>query len=111
MGLTNNDNLVLQTTTGLNTNSLVSVTTSLDVSENLYVTWAVIANSGTNSSHVMELQCSLDDTNWFAMSPAVEITGTGMNCGDVPFPAQYARVKVKTVEGASSTVNIIINAK
>lgn len=94
--------------TGLDADSTSTVSASLNVAENSYVAWTVVANTGTHGTHVITLQCSLDDTNW--ASTASTLTGLG-TVDNIQITAKYVRLKVTTRESAASTVDIIIQAK
>lgn len=94
-------------TTGVDANSTSSVTDSLDVSKARRVGVQVVGVTGTHSTHVIQLQGSVDDTNWAALS--VEVTGEGIAEADSALP--YIRAKVKTAEGGTATANVTIFAK
>lgn len=94
--------------TGLNANA-TTLSNSLDIGNAALVIFQVLANSGSHSTHVLTLQCSVDDTNWNDVSGAT-LTGVGVN-GEITVASQYVRLKVTTNEGGASTVDIIIQAK
>lgn len=97
-----------QATTGINANSTITVTTGLDIKENQYISWQVIANTGANTTHVITLQCSLDNSTW--QNTASTVTGVGIE-DNIQVTARYVRLKVTTAEGGASTVNVLLNAK
>ncbi len=66
------------------------------------------ANTGGNTTHIVTLQCSLDDTNW--NNTAATVTGVGLQ-DNTQVSARYVRLKVTTAEGSASTVDVIIQAK
>ncbi len=86
-----------------------TVTQSLDMSRARDVSFQVIANTGTHATHVVTLQVSMDDTNWFTTS--LSVTGTGVTSSSFFNVAKFARLKVTTVEGAASTVDLTMQAK
>jgi len=96
------------TQTGLDANSTSTVSSSLDIAENNWVCYTILANTGTHATHVITLQCSPDDTNWY--NTASTITGVGI-IDNVQIGARYVRLKVTTAEGGTSTVDVIIQGK
>ncbi len=95
------------TQTGLDSNAS-STTSSLDISDNEWVAFEAIANTGTHGTHVLTLQCSMDDSNW--TDTASTLTGTGV-VDKVQIIAKFVRLKVTTVESATSTIDVTIQAK
>ena len=79
-----------------------TVTQSLDMRNARDVVFQVIANSGTHATHVVTLQVSMDDTNWFTTS--FSLTGVGITSTSFLNLAKFARLKVTTVEGAVASV-------
>ena len=96
-----------QVDTGVNANTN-STTTPLTMYEAKLIGFYVIANTGTNSNHIATLQISPDGTNWFDTDHT--ITGIG-NLHEVVCATEEVRVKITTLEGSSSTVDIIIIIK
>ena len=94
--------------TGLNTNNNGAVTASLDIHDNASIAFEIQAASGTHGTHVIMLQCSLDDSSW--LNTSTTITGVGVK-NNIAITTQYVRLKVTTVEGGASTVDIIIQGK
>lgn len=101
-------NFTDQITTALDANSILSVTNSLDIRDDFYVSMQVIANSGGNTTHVVTLQCSLDSSTW--KNTASSITGVGL-VDNVQVTARYIRAKITTQEGSPSTIDVLLNAK
>ena len=93
--------------TGVDANA-TTTTVSLHVDDNKKVAFHVVAATGSHATHVITLQCSLDDSNWFDTSST--ITGLGV-VNNVDIITHFVRLKVTTNEGSASTVNIIIQAK
>ena len=85
-----------------------STTTVLHIEDNNKIAYHVVAASGTHATHVITLQCSLDNSNWF--DSASTITGLGV-VNNVDITSHYVRLKVTTLEGGVSTVNTIVQAK
>lgn len=94
--------------TGLDANSTSTVTDSLDIKENKKVALSVNGDTGTHNTHIVSLQCSVDDTVWTTMSDS--ITGESVK-NNVEVITRYVRAKVTTAEGGVSTVDICIQAK
>ncbi len=86
-----------------------TVTASIDMNFARDLAFQVIANSGSHSNHVVKLQVSMDDSNWFTTSQS--ITGVGITPTSFMNLARYARLKVTTAEGAPSTVDLTLQAK
>lgn len=85
-----------------------SVSSSLEITENDWICYNVLDGSGTHSTHVVTLQCSANNIDWY--DTASTITGLGI-VDNVQIGARYVRLKVTTVEGATSTIDILIQAK
>ena len=86
-----------------------TVTPSLDMSNARDVIFQVIGNAGLHTTHVVKLQVSLDDVNW--RTTVLSVTGEGISDGSSLNIAKFARLKVTTVEGAASTVDLTMQAK
>ena len=95
--------------TEIDANSTSTVTASLDISESRLCIFQVLGNTGAHTSHVLTLQCSLDDSVWNVIAGAT-VTGAGVK-GEIEVASQFIRLKVTTAEGGASTVDIIIQAK
>lgn len=93
--------------TGVDANA-TSTTASLHVEDNKKVAFHVVAATGTHATHIITLQCSLDNSNWF--DTASTITGLGV-VNNVDIITHFVRLKVTTNEGGASTVDIIIQGK
>ena len=93
--------------TGLDANATTTSTT-LDVQDNANVAFSIVGASGTHATHVVTLQCSLDDSAWQDTSSTV--TGVGV-VDNVSITTRYVRLKVTTDEGGTSTIDIIIQGK
>ena len=93
--------------TGLDANA-TTTSTSLNVQDNANVVFSIVGASGTHATHVVTLQCSLDDSAWQDMSSTV--TGVGV-VDNVPVTTKFVRLKVTTNEGGTSTIDIIIQGK
>jgi len=98
---------VTSSTAGADVNDTATVTTALDCSEARRVGVQVTGATGTHATHVVELQVSVDDTNYYAIS--TEVTGEGV--AEVETAATKVRAKVKTAEGTAATANIVVYAK
>lgn len=97
-----------QTTTGIDANDTDSVTVGLDIKSNDFVSFQIIANTGGNTTHILTLQCSLNNSTW--QNTSSTITGVGL-LDNIQVSARFIRVKVTTAEGGASTVDVLINAK
>lgn len=95
------------TQTGQNANATTN-SRSLDIKGARFVSWEVIANTGTNGTHVITLQTSPDDTNW--TSTASTLSGLGV-VRNLQVSFRFVRLRVTTNEGGASTVDWFINAK
>lgn len=93
--------------TGIDVNA-ATTTTSLHVDDNKKVAFHVVAATGTHATHVITLQCSLDDINWF--DTPTTITGLGVK-NNIDIITHFVRLKVTTNEGSAATVDIIIQGK
>lgn len=94
--------------TGLNADSTATVSSSLDIGGAKTVFFSVAANTGTHASHIVTLQCSADGSSWSDTSST--LTGVGA-VDNISIAARHVRLKVTTAEGASSTIDIVIQAK
>ena len=108
MTITNISNFHELKQTGLDANA-TTTTNSLDISGATLVIFQVLGISGSHATHVLTLQHSVDDSNWNDVSGAT-VTGEGVK-SDVTVVAHFVRLKVTTLEGGVSTVDIIIQAK
>ena len=72
------------------------------------VSWQVVANTGTNGTHVITLQESPDNSVWTNTASTLGGVGVVRNF-QVAF--HWVRLRVTTNEGGASTVDWFINAK
>ena len=93
--------------TGLDANA-TTTSTSLDVQDNENVAFSIVAATGTHATHVVTLQCSLDDSAW--QDTTTTQAGVGVK-DNVPITTKFVRLKVTTDEGGTSTIDIIIQGK
>jgi len=93
--------------TGLDTNNSGAVTASLYINGNKTIGIYVHAATGTHGTHVLTVQVSADDINWFDSSNTI----TGIGYVEADTIAQYVRVKVTTPESATSTCDLYITSK
>ncbi|MEE9304394.1 MAG: hypothetical protein V3U84_11525 [Thiotrichaceae bacterium] len=84
-----------------------STTASLDINGNDAVGLFVSAVSGTNTTHIITLQESVDDSTFFDSSLFVNQLGSV----EGTVTTEFVRAKVTTVEGAASTVTVSISSK
>ena len=94
---------------GLDANSVGAVSTSLEIKENDTTSMQVIANTGGNTTHIIDLQCSSDNANWHNVVSG-SVVGTGIATGLI-VGARYIRARVSTAEGGASTVDVYLQAK
>ena len=92
---------------GFNTNDSGAVSDSLYINGNKTIGIYVIAATGAHSNHIITIQISPNDSDWFDSADTV----TGLGYKEVDTIAQYIRVKVTTVESATSTCDIFIASK
>jgi len=104
---TSGEHFAEQKDTGVDANA-TTTTTVLHVEDNTKIAFHVVAASGAHTTHVITLQCSLDNSNWFDTSST--ITGVGL-LENIDTTCHFARLKVTTNEGGASTVDTIIQAK
>jgi len=97
-----------QTTIGVNADA-TSTTTGLEITENGFVSMQIIANTGTHATHIIDIQCSTNNSNWHDVTGG-SVTGVGI-VDSIQVTTQFVRARVSTVEGVASTVNIILQAK
>lgn len=97
----------IQLDEGVNANS-ASTTEPLTMYDAKLLGFYVVAKSGAHTKHVAMLQISPDGVNWFDTTHTV--TGVG-NLHDVVCAAEEVRIKITTLEGATSTVDITIIIK
>lgn len=95
-------------TLGMNTNSSGALTSSLDVREATLIALLVVGKTGTHASHIITLQSSPNDTDWFDMTDT--LTGDGV-LHDVSCACKFIRAKVTTPEGGTSTCDVYIQIK
>jgi len=93
---------------GLDANSLGAVSASLEIKENTITSMQIIANTGGNTTHQIDLQCSTNNVNWHDVGSGV--IGIGIEDG-LTVGARYIRARVSTAEGAASTVDVYLQAK
>lgn len=94
--------------TNIDANAL-SVSSWLDIRENTLVSFQVRGNTGSHGSHIVTLQQSFDKTG-DALSTSSTVTGLGIK-DNIQISTGFVRLKVTTVEGAASTIDILIQAK
>ncbi len=95
---------------GLNANSAVAVSSSLEIKENTVVSMQVINSSGTHNNHIIDLQCSSNNSNWHNVDGG-DVTSLGITDPSVIVGARYIRARVSNVEGEASTVDVYLQAK
>ena len=100
---------VSTTKSGLNTNSLGAVTTSIDITAATMFSWCVTGATGAHANHKVKLEISFDNTKW--LDSASHITGIDVFSSENDVSIGYIRFMVDVVEGATSTVDIIVNSK
>lgn len=94
--------------TGLDANASVN-SNSIDVGPSRLASFQVLANTGVHTTHVYQLQCSLDGINFSDISGAT-LNQLGIK-GGIGVSTKFIRLKPSVLEGAASTVDIIIQAK
>ncbi len=94
--------------TGLDANSVGAVSASLEIKENTVTSMQVIANTGGNTTHQIDLQCSTNNVNWHNVGSGV--IGVGIEDA-LTVGARYIRARVSTAEGGASTVDVYLQAK
>ena len=94
---------------GFDANNSGAVSSSLDIKEDSLVTMQVIANTGTNTTYIIDLQCSTNNSNWHNVAGG-SINQTGIVDG-LTVGARYIRARVSTAEGGASTVDVYLQAK
>ena len=92
---------------GFDANVVNATSASLYINGNKTVGVYVHAVTGTHGTHIITIQISANNTDWFNSTSTV--TGTGFVEFDTI--AQYVRIKATTAEGAASTCNIKIASK
>ena len=105
---TPNTNFADATAYQIDTDDVASATDTLNIEESLTIGFFTTAVSGTHASHILTLEVSPDGTDWYASS--LTKTGVGYANGYTT-AAKFCRVRCSTAEGASSQVNVIIQAK
>ncbi len=83
---------------------------AFDIGMAINVIVQVLANTGTHVTHIIQLQCSIDGTTDWEDMAGITITGLGATFAS-PVAARFVRVRVSTVEGGVSTVDIKVQAK
>lgn len=102
------DNFNELTTTGVDANAN-TVTAALELRGAINVAMYTKVNTGASTTHVVTIQVSPDDkTTWFDTTHTV--LGIGMTHDNVCV-ATHIRAKVTIVEGAPSTIDIILIIK
>ena len=92
---------------GIDTDNNGAVTSSLYINGNKTVGVYVTAVTGSHATHVLTVQVSADDSNWFDSSSTV----TGIGFVEFDTIAQHVRAKVTTAEGSASTVDLFLTSK
>lgn len=98
-----------QTLLNLNTNVQGATTNSIDVTAQTILGWRIISKSGSHNIHKIALQFSFDNQNWSASGSRVK--GSDVTSIKSNIAVGYIRFRVTIVEGSTSTVDIIVNAK
>lgn len=97
-----------QVDTGVDTNVLNTTTTPLRMDGAKNASLYVVANTGAHANHVLTLQVSHDNSNWYDTTHTV----TGVNNEhDIYCIAGWVRAKVTTAEGGASTSDVSIIIK
>ena len=97
------------TRSGLDTNVANAVTASVDITAQTSFSWCVFGATGAHDNHVVIIQYSLDNITF--VDSSAKVLGTDIISQEHDITAGYLRWKVLTAEGATSTVDISINAK
>ena len=92
----------------LDANDLASVSKSLDIRENSLVAFGAKPISGSHSTHKITLQQSMNNADWAAT--AFVLTGSGI-VDNIATAVRFVRLKVTTVQGSASVVEVRIQAK
>ena len=100
--------LAEMTQAGIDANAS-SNSNSLDVGSQRLCIFQIKGATGSHATHVFTAQCSVDDTTWNDI-PGKTVTGEGV-IAEVEVASQFVRVRVSTVEGGVSTIDLIIQAK
>lgn len=98
-----------QTLTNLDTNSVGSITSSVDVTGQTMIAWRVVPVSGSHNNHKISLRGSFDNVNFFKLKSRLQ--GADVTSIEHDFSIGYIKFRVSTTEGSASKVNIFINAK
>lgn len=98
-----------QTLINLDTNTVGSLTNSIDITNHSMFGWFVDAKSGSHDNHRIGLQVSLDNINWRSANSGLE--GANVRSEQHDFPYGYIRFRVSKAEGSASEVDIVVNAK
>jgi len=94
--------------TTLDANNSGTSTTSFDIRDNDKVCFSLVGSTATLGTAVVTLECSLDETTWFAT--ANTITGDGVK-DNIDIIARFVRLKITTAEGTAGTALLRLNAK
>lgn len=84
-------------------------TTALNIGSASNCIFQVRGASGTHGTHILTLECSVDNINWNPISGAT-VTGEGVK-GEITVASEWISALVTTLEGGASTVDVIIQAK
>ena len=103
----NNEHSELGISTNFDCNEITSTTQSISIGDLLNIGLFIHSNSGTNTTHEITIQISVDDVNWFDTS--LSVTGLGYIEGTTV--AAYIRAKATVVEGQASTVDLELISK
>ena len=85
--------------------NIEGVTDSLTLGDQRLIGFYVNAESGTHNNHILTLQVSSNDSDFY------DTTATLIGCGTMPdkwYSANYVRLKIATPEGVASKINIQI---
>lgn len=95
---------------GLDLNSLVSTTGTIEMGSSLYASLCVANKAGVATAWVMTLQCSPNGIDWIDMSGT--LTGIGPNIITAgPFVSRLVRAKVTTVAGGGASADVYLQVK
>lgn len=96
-------------TVSVDANTVGSLSDVVNIDDDLNVSFAVTAGTGTHATHEFHLQESPNGTDWFAVGGSAMVgLGASQNLVCV---FQQVRVRCRTAEGSSSTVSISIQTK
>jgi len=83
----------------------------VDIADITNLCWVVEPSSGAHTTWVLELECSHDGTNWFPLAVTLNASGTIQMSPNTTLLTKWAGIKVKTIEGGTSTVKVTIQGK